>query len=67
MFLPSQAGLRSLQDLGPEIRQALTCDTDEEEEGQEREEEEDEKNPEIYKVRASFYSPREFDCKKTLP
>uniref|UniRef100_A0A8C7EMT2 Voltage-dependent L-type calcium channel subunit alpha n=1 Tax=Neovison vison TaxID=452646 RepID=A0A8C7EMT2_NEOVI len=45
-----QAGLRSLQDLGPEIRQALTCDTDEEEEGQEREEEEDEKNPEIYKA-----------------
>uniref|UniRef100_A0A452S9W5 Voltage-dependent L-type calcium channel subunit alpha n=1 Tax=Ursus americanus TaxID=9643 RepID=A0A452S9W5_URSAM len=47
-----QAGLRSLQDLGPEIRQALTCDTDEEEEeeGQEGEEEEDEKNTETYKA-----------------
>lgn len=52
--------------MGPEIRQALTCDTDEEEEeeGQEGEEEEDEKNTEMYKVRASFHSPREFDCKK---
>ncbi|KAI4545410.1 hypothetical protein MG293_005676 [Ovis ammon polii] len=39
-----QAGLRSLQDLGPEMRQALTCDTEEEEgeEGQEGEEEEHE-------------------------
>ncbi|EPY72942.1 calcium channel, voltage-dependent, L type, alpha 1F subunit [Camelus ferus] len=47
-----QAGLRSLQDLGPEIRQALTCDTDEEEgeEGQEGEEEEDEKDPEMHKA-----------------
>nr|XP_026262466.1 voltage-dependent L-type calcium channel subunit alpha-1F isoform X1 [Urocitellus parryii] len=48
-----QAGLRSLQDLGPEIRQALTCDTDEEgeeeEEGQEGEEEA-EKDPETYKA-----------------
>lgn len=58
---PPQAGLRSLQDLGPEMRQALTCDTDEEEEeeGQEGEEEEDEKDPESYKVRTiSFQSPR---------
>ncbi|KAB1253466.1 Voltage-dependent L-type calcium channel subunit alpha-1F [Camelus dromedarius] len=49
-----QAGLRSLQDLGPEIRQALTCDTDEEEgeEGQEGEEEEDEKDPEMHKPSA---------------
>uniref|UniRef100_A0A452DLC8 Voltage-dependent L-type calcium channel subunit alpha n=1 Tax=Capra hircus TaxID=9925 RepID=A0A452DLC8_CAPHI len=44
-----QAGLRSLQDLGPEMRQALTCDTEEEEgeEGQEGEEEEHE-NLETY-------------------
>uniref|UniRef100_A0A8D0V3C3 Voltage-dependent L-type calcium channel subunit alpha n=1 Tax=Sus scrofa TaxID=9823 RepID=A0A8D0V3C3_PIG len=58
-----QAGLRSLQDLGPEIRQALTCDTDEEEgeEGREGEEEEEEKDPETYKVRTiSFHSPRNF-------
>ncbi|XP_021514163.1 voltage-dependent L-type calcium channel subunit alpha-1F isoform X3 [Meriones unguiculatus] len=43
-----QAGLRSLQDLGPEIRQALTYDSEEEEEeavGQEVEED----NPETYK------------------
>ncbi|KAM7339274.1 hypothetical protein ACRRTK_002758 [Alexandromys fortis] len=48
-----QAGLRSLQDLGPEMRQALTYDT-EEEEGeeavrQEAEKEEAESNPETYK------------------
>ena len=43
------------------MRQALTCDTDEEEEeeGQEGEEEDDEKDPETYKVRTiSFHSPR---------
>lgn len=59
MFSPPQAGLRSLQNLGPEIRQALTCDTDEEEEeeGQEGEEEEDKKDPETYTVRTSFHSP----------
>lgn len=53
--------------MGPEIRQALTCDTDEEEEeeGQEGEEEEDEKNTETYKVRASFHSPRESIVKNT--
>ncbi|KAF7480065.1 Hypothetical predicted protein [Marmota monax] len=55
-----QAGLRSLQDLGPEIRQALTCDTDEEgeeeEEGQEGEEEA-EKDPETYKEKALQRSP----------
>ncbi|XP_017527195.1 voltage-dependent L-type calcium channel subunit alpha-1F isoform X2 [Manis javanica] len=46
-----QDGLRSLQDLGPEIRQALTCDTDEEEEEEEQEEEEkEEKDPETYKA-----------------
>ncbi|XP_021105659.1 voltage-dependent L-type calcium channel subunit alpha-1F isoform X2 [Heterocephalus glaber] len=49
-----QAGLRSLQDLGPEMRQALTCDTEEEEEEKEEErqegvEEEAEKDPETYK------------------
>ncbi|XP_052599460.1 voltage-dependent L-type calcium channel subunit alpha-1F [Peromyscus californicus insignis] len=48
-----QVGLKSLQDLGPEIRQALTYDTEEEEEeeavGQEGEEEEAENNPETYK------------------
>lgn len=52
--------------MGPEIRQALTCDTDEEEkeeEGQEGEEEEDEKHPETHKVRTSFHYPTEFDCK----
>uniref|UniRef100_A0A8I3WIS2 Synaptophysin n=1 Tax=Callithrix jacchus TaxID=9483 RepID=A0A8I3WIS2_CALJA len=43
-FPHQTAGLRSLQNLGPEIRQALTCDTEEEEEGQEGVEEEDEKN-----------------------
>ncbi|KAH0510777.1 Voltage-dependent L-type calcium channel subunit alpha-1F [Microtus ochrogaster] len=57
-----QAGLRSLQDLGPEMRQALTYDT-EEEEGeeavrQEAEKEEAESNPEMYKVRTSFYFPQ---------
>lgn len=44
--------------MGPEIRQALTYDTEEEEEeeaaGQEAEEEEAENNPETYKVRTSF-------------
>ncbi|XP_036772752.2 voltage-dependent L-type calcium channel subunit alpha-1F isoform X2 [Manis pentadactyla] len=46
-----QAGLRSLQDLGPEIRQALTCDTYEEEEEEKQEEEEkEEKDPETYKA-----------------
>lgn len=47
-----QAGLRSLQDLGPEIRQALTCDSEEEEEEDGKEEVEDktEKDPETYKV-----------------
>lgn len=48
--------------MGPEIRQALTCDTDEEEEeeGQEGEEEEDEKDSQTYKVRTkSFHSPRD--------
>ncbi|ERE64227.1 voltage-dependent L-type calcium channel subunit alpha-1F [Cricetulus griseus] len=47
-----QVGLRSLQDLGPEIRQALTYDSEEEEEeavGQEGEEEEAENNPETHK------------------
>ncbi|PNI11896.1 CACNA1F isoform 4, partial [Pan troglodytes] len=54
-----QAGLRSLQDLGPEMRQALTCDTEEEEEeGQEGVEEEDEKDLETNKVGTSFHSPR---------
>ncbi|XP_004713266.1 voltage-dependent L-type calcium channel subunit alpha-1F [Echinops telfairi] len=43
-----QAGLRSLQDLGPEIRQALTCDTDEDEERQEGEEGKDKKDSETY-------------------
>lgn len=62
-FHPShQAGLRSLQDLGPEMRQALTYDTEEEEEeeavGQEAEKEEVESNPETYKVRTSFYFPQ---------
>ncbi|TEA16940.1 hypothetical protein DBR06_SOUSAS20910048, partial [Sousa chinensis] len=54
-----QAGLRSLQDLGPEMRQALTCDTDEEEEeeGQEGEEEEDEKEPETYKAPVGSQPP----------
>uniref|UniRef100_A0A8C6W4Q7 Voltage-dependent L-type calcium channel subunit alpha n=1 Tax=Nannospalax galili TaxID=1026970 RepID=A0A8C6W4Q7_NANGA len=55
-----QAGLRSLQDLGPEIRQALTYDTEEEEEeeaaGEKSEEEEAEKDPETYKVRATLIS-----------
>lgn len=45
--------------MGPEIRQALTCDTDEEEEEEEQEEEEkEEKDPETYKVRTSFHFPR---------
>ncbi|XP_023055659.1 voltage-dependent L-type calcium channel subunit alpha-1F, partial [Piliocolobus tephrosceles] len=44
-----QAGLRSLQDLGPEMRQALTCE-EEEEEGQEGVEEEDEKDLETNKA-----------------
>lgn len=61
-FHPSlQAGLRSLQDLGPEMRQALTYDTEEEEEEaavQEAEKEEAESNPETYKVRTSFYFPQ---------
>ncbi|XP_075394260.1 voltage-dependent L-type calcium channel subunit alpha-1F isoform X2 [Tenrec ecaudatus] len=43
-----QAGLRSLQDLGPEIRQALTCDIDENEERQEGEEGDDKKDSETY-------------------
>lgn len=43
----------------PEIRQALSCDTEEEEEeGQEREEKEDEKDPETYQVRTTFHCPR---------
>lgn len=29
---PIQAGLKSLQDLGPEIRRAMSCDLEEEEE-----------------------------------
>ncbi|XP_037677401.1 voltage-dependent L-type calcium channel subunit alpha-1F [Choloepus didactylus] len=46
-----QAGLRSLQNLGPEIRQALTHDTDEEKEEEVQEgEEEEEKDPEMYKA-----------------
>ncbi|KAL4695764.1 hypothetical protein H8959_000859 [Pygathrix nigripes] len=44
-----QAGLRSLQDLGPEMRQALTCE-EEEEEGQEGVEEQDEKDFETNKA-----------------
>lgn len=43
--------------MGSEIRQALTCDAEEEEEGK-RGEEEDEKDTETYKVRTSFHSPR---------
>ncbi|KAK2082797.1 Voltage-dependent L-type calcium channel subunit alpha-1F [Saguinus oedipus] len=50
-----QAGLRSLQNLGPEMRQALTCDTAEEEEGQEGVKEEDEKDLETN--RGSWATP----------
>lgn len=56
--------------MGPEIRQALTYDTEEEEEeeeavGQEAEEEEAENNPEPYKVRTSFLLPsKALDWKK---
>ncbi|XP_066212111.1 voltage-dependent L-type calcium channel subunit alpha-1F isoform X4 [Saccopteryx leptura] len=56
-----QAGLRSLQNLGPEIRQALTCDTDEEEEeeeeGQKREEEEDEKDSKTHQIPMGSQAP----------
>ncbi|XP_004690092.1 PREDICTED: voltage-dependent L-type calcium channel subunit alpha-1F isoform X2 [Condylura cristata] len=51
-----QAGLRSLQVLGPEIRQALTCDIDEEEQ-EEQEGEEDEKDPEKHKAPVDFQPP----------
>ncbi|XP_061469966.1 voltage-dependent L-type calcium channel subunit alpha-1F-like [Rhineura floridana] len=34
-FTALQAGLKSLQDLGPEIRQAMSCDLEEEEEAEE--------------------------------
>lgn len=51
--------------MGPEIRQALTCDTDQEEEEEKEEEEErqegeeeEDKDPETYKVRTSFHFPR---------
>lgn len=61
IFAPSQAGLRSLQHLGTEIRQALTCDTEEEEEEEEKgkggEEEEDERNRDPYKVGPVLTAP----------
>ncbi|KAG8520809.1 Voltage-dependent L-type calcium channel subunit alpha-1F, partial [Galemys pyrenaicus] len=51
-----QAGLRSLQDLGPEIRQALACDIDEEE-LEEQEGEEDEKDPGKHKAPVDSQPP----------
>ncbi|XP_037368962.1 voltage-dependent L-type calcium channel subunit alpha-1F isoform X2 [Talpa occidentalis] len=52
-----QAGLRSLQDLGPEIRQALTCDRDEEEQEEQEGEEEDEKDPGKHKAPVGSQPP----------
>lgn len=55
--------------MGPEIRQALTYDTEGEEEeeeavGQDAEEEEAENNPETYKVRTRFLLPsKTLNCK----
>uniref|UniRef100_A0AAR2J7C9 Voltage-dependent L-type calcium channel subunit alpha n=1 Tax=Pygocentrus nattereri TaxID=42514 RepID=A0AAR2J7C9_PYGNA len=46
-----QAGLRTLQDLGPEIRLAMNADLDEEEEGLEEEQEENDAHYKVFKGR----------------
>uniref|UniRef100_W5KJE1 Voltage-dependent L-type calcium channel subunit alpha n=1 Tax=Astyanax mexicanus TaxID=7994 RepID=W5KJE1_ASTMX len=52
-----QAGLRTLQDLGPEIRLAMNADMEEEEEGMEEEQEEDDAHY-MHVLLSSFLSGR---------
>ncbi|XP_048344565.1 voltage-dependent L-type calcium channel subunit alpha-1F [Sphaerodactylus townsendi] len=51
-----QAGLKSLQDLGPEIRRAMSCDLEEEEEEEEADETVCEEETVTYKSSEALYS-----------